>query len=136
VDRRFVMRMAATKLGCCFLVLLVTVVACARIQKTPAVVQPGGPLIMKIASYSFDPNYIRARQGDTLTINLQNVSGSEHNLTIKNPEGKTIVSQDVTAGSTAMVKVELPAQGGYDFYCDKTGHSTLGMKGRIEVAAR
>ncbi len=130
------MRTSLAKLLCYFVLLLVTVSACARVQKTPTLAQPGGVLTMKIDNYSFDPNYIRARDGDVLTINLQNVSGSVHNLTIKNPQGKTILSQDVPPRSTATVKVDLPAPGIYDFHCDKTGHSTLGMKGRIEVSAR
>lgn len=129
------MRSRSIKLKVCLLALLVIVAACARIQKTPALVQPGGSLAMKIDSYSFDPNYIRARQGDILIINLQNISGSEHNLTIKNPQGKTILSQNVAAGNTASVKFDLPVQGVYNFYCDKTGHSIMGMKGQIEVSA-
>ncbi len=119
----------------CFFLVLAALSACAGGQKTPTLVKPGGVLTMKMDSYSFDPNYIRARPGDVLTINLQNVSGREHNLTIKDPQGKTILSQDVPSRSTATVKVDLPAPGIYDFHCDKTGHSTLGMKGRIEVAA-
>ncbi len=130
------MRSPSAKGMCYVLLLLVTVTGCARIQKTPTVAQPGATLTMKMDSFRFDPNYIRITQGEVLTINLQNVSGREHNLTIKNPGGKTIINQDVPAGSTATVKVDLPTRGIYDFYCAKTGHSTLGMKGRIEVVAR
>ncbi len=128
------MRMSSAKLLCYLFLLLLAVAACARVQKTPTVAQSGGTLTMKIDSYSYDPNYIRARQGDVLTINLQNVSGSEHNLTIKDPKGKIILSQNVPARSNATVKIDLPVPGVYEFHCDKTGHSALGMKGRIEVA--
>ncbi len=115
--------------------LVLGLAGCAGVQQKPAILEPGErTLVMKVESFKFEPNYIKARQGTTLEITLQNVASVEHNLTIKTPEGNKLVDKNIPAGGTASVKVELGKPGIYEFYCDRAFHSSMGMKGRIEVS--
>jgi plastocyanin len=89
----------------------------------------------KAESFKFEPNDIKAHRGDILTIKVENGAGIEHNLTIKTPQDNTLMSVDIPAKGTVSVKVSLAETKTYHFYCDKPLHSTLGMKGQIEVTA-
>ena len=123
-------RIAASLMG------FVLIASCATVQQKPTVLQPGEKtLVMKVDSFKFEPNDIKARQGDVLTINVENAASMEHNLTIKTPKGDALVSVDIPAKSAVSIKVNLAETGTYHFYCDKPIHSTLGMKGEIEVTA-
>ncbi len=88
---------------------------------------------MKANNFAFDPAIIVARTGDILTIQVTDVSGEAHNLTVKNPAGTVIADKDIPARQTVTVEVPLTTAGVYPFYCDKPFHESLGMKGRIEV---
>ncbi|MBE0596104.1 MAG: cupredoxin domain-containing protein [Desulfuromonadales bacterium] len=82
-------------------------------------------------NFSFTPDEIRAKAGTTLTLQVKSASATEHNITVKNPAGKTLISQDVPVHETVTVVVPLEEPGEYPFYCDQTMHGTLGMKGRL-----
>jgi plastocyanin len=56
-----------------------------------------------------------------------------HNITVKSPAGKVFKSADLPANSTTKVDLTLSEKGAYEFHCDKTMHTTMGMKGVIEV---
>lgn len=104
---------------------------CARPQKE-VVLAPGDKVIeMKASSFGFDPNLIRARQGDRLILVVENVSGMRHNITLKNPAGDIVFSEDLPAHETVRTEISLPQVGEYSFYCDKPMHPALGMKGRL-----
>ena len=68
-----------------------------------------------------------------LAIEIKNASGSEQNFTLKDPHGNVLTNKNISSGGTVIVNVELPGPAVYEFYCNKTFHSTLGMKGRIIV---
>ncbi len=119
-----------------FAVMGLLMAACAGAPQKPVVLEPGTrELTMKADSLYFEPNYIKARQGDILTIKIENVASIDHNLTIQTPQGRTLVSVDIPAKGTATAKVELSEIGTYNFYCNKPLHSTMGMKGQITVSA-
>ncbi len=90
-------------------------------------------LEMKASSFDFAPSVIIAQKGSTLVLNITNVSGEAHNITVKNPAGKIIKSEDLPAHKTVTVQIRLATAGFYPFYCDKPFHTTLGMKGHIEA---
>ncbi len=90
-------------------------------------------LAMNASSYKFEPNNIKANQGDTIVLNITNVSDKQHNFTIKDPGGKIIQSVELLPKKTVPVKISFPEKGSYDFYCNKPFHPTLGMKGSIQV---
>jgi len=110
--------------------------ACAGQQK-PVTIEPGERTVqLKASDFKFEPNDLKAHQGDVLTIHVENVSGTAHNLTVKNPQGNVLAEVDIPPRGTATAKVRLAETGTYPFYCNKTLHSTLGMKGKIEVSPK
>jgi len=88
---------------------------------------------VKASNFAFDPDVIVAHKGDSLVLNITDVSGETHNITVKDPSGATIKSEDIPARKSITMEIPLQTAGVYPFYCDKPFHSTLGMKGRIEV---
>jgi plastocyanin len=88
---------------------------------------------MKASNFAFDPAIINAQKGQTFVLNVTNVTGEPHNITVKDPAGKVITDEDIPAHKAITVEVPLPTTGTYPLYCDKPLHATLGMKGRIEV---
>lgn len=77
----------------CVVVLLVLLSGCGGSKKTVNVAAaPDGKVMveMKASNYAFDPGVIVARKGDTLVLNVTNVSGEKHNITVKDPAGKVI----------------------------------------------
>lgn len=109
---------------------------CAGTPEVPerALGPPGHPAIVLTAkSFSFTPETIQARAGDELTLEVDNISGSDHNLTIETPGGRTLRSVDLPARERITVKVRLKEAGTYPFYCEQPYHSTLGMRGSIQA---
>ena len=104
---------------------------------TTVVTAPTGPgekvIEIRATSFNFEPNIIRARQGDRLVLVVENAAGMEHNITIRNPGDEVLLSRDLPKHETARIEVFLPERGNYSFYCDKPMHPGLGMKGRLEV---
>ncbi len=125
--------MRKTAIG--FAIALLFILGCASRQpQVEAVLTQGEKTIdMKVSSYEFKPNNIKANQGDTIVLNITNISGSQHNFTIKDPGGKIIHNVELLPNKTEHVRITFTEKGTYDFYCDKPFHPTLGMKGRVEV---
>lgn len=121
-----------------YLGVLLLLSSCAGLQPEVTVSPGGGEkvLAVKASSFKFEPNNIKAYTGEVILLKIEDVSGSGHNFTIKNPQGQVIQSADLPAGKVTDVRVTLSEKGVYDFYCDKPFHSAFGMKGRIEVVDR
>jgi plastocyanin len=90
---------------------------------------------MTAENFAFAPNLIQAEKGDTLLLTVRNTAGSEHNITIKDPEGKVLISRDIPSEGTVELEINLLEHGNYEFFCDKPFHTTFGMKGSIEAKA-
>ena len=88
---------------------------------------------VKASNFAFDPAIVNAQKGQTLVLNITNVTGEPHNITVKDPAGKVIRNEDIPAHKAITVEVPLQTAGTYPLYCDKPLHAPLGMKGRIEV---
>jgi plastocyanin len=125
--------------GCilgCMAALLLLLAGCAGSKKTVNVAAPPGQKVnveMTARNFAFDPGVIVAQRGDVLVLHVTNVSGEKHNLTVKDPAGKVIKSEDLPAHQAVTIEIPLETAGVYPFYCDVDLHATLGMKGRIEV---
>jgi plastocyanin len=115
-------------------VLLVTVGCAGLGSPVTASSQEQGKMAidMKANSFEFQPNNIKVPKPVALTLTIENISGTAHNITIKNPEGQVLKSADLPSEKTISVTVDLLATGKYEFYCDKPLHATLGMKGQIQ----
>lgn len=114
---------------------LLLVASCATQQPLVTIGPEKGEaaIDVKASDFKFEPNNIKAFKGEELVFKIDNISGTEHNLTIKDPQGKELKSVSLPPKETTTVKVSLQESGDYEFYCDKPFHSTFGMKGRIEV---
>ena len=88
---------------------------------------------MKASSFKFEPSTIQLKRTGNLVIRVHNDSSAEHNITVKDPQGKIIASVDLPANKTVSLNVDLKTAGKYEFYCDKPLHAAFGMKGEITV---
>ncbi len=119
-----------------FLCLLLTLAACASQQPLVTIGPAKGEAVVEVkaSSFRFEPNNIKAYKGDVLVFRIENTSGSEHNFSVKGPDGSIIQSVVLPAGQTTQARIPLTATGTYEFYCDKPFHSGFGLKGQIVVA--
>src|SRR6516165_8313528 len=79
--------------------------------------------------YYFEPTFIKAKPGSSVTIELKNEGKTEHNFSITD----TTISQDVMPDQKATVTVTVPASGHLAFFC--RFHQTFGMQGAIFTKA-
>ena len=110
--------------------------ACATLQQPVRVEQKtNGQQENAVAasSFKFEPNHIVAQAGAPLTLVVRNTSVIGHNLTVKAPDGSTVVDVPLPAGQTTNVQLTLNTKGTYSFDCGKPMHSSMGMKGVIEA---
>jgi uncharacterized cupredoxin-like copper-binding protein len=119
---------------CIFLLLA----ACVGLQPQVAVSPEKGEkeLALKADSFKFEPNNIKAYQGDIIVLKIENVSCATHNFTIEDPRENIIQSVDLPSYKTVEIKVTISEAGTYNFYCNKPFHKLFGMKGQIEVFKR
>jgi plastocyanin len=122
----------------CSVLLCIFVIGCAAQQSPLALTASGREkgVLIEVKSFEFRPNIIKMDGPQTLSLNIKNVSSTEHNFTLKNPEGEIIKSVNLPEGKTVSVEIVLPRTGTYPFYCDKTFHASLGMKGAVEVSGK
>jgi plastocyanin len=118
-----------------FLGLVLLVSGCANKSKVVTAPLGAGEKIieMKASSFDFYPDIIRVRQGDQLILLINNAAGMEHNITIENPGGEVLFTQNIPEGEVVRVEMSLTEVGDYPFYCNKPLHPLLGMKGHLEV---
>lgn len=121
---------------CAVIVLLIA--GCAGLQPQVALSEKEGEKVveLKAESFKFEPNNIRAFEGDAVVFRIENVSDSAHNFTIIDPQQQILQSVALPAGKTIDIKVSLAKPGVYEFYCDKPLHSSFGMKGQVEVVKK
>lgn len=80
-------------------------------------------LEMELDDFYFEPTFVKAPGGATATIELHNEGDVTHNFTV---EG-TDVDEDVEAGETKTVTVELGTETLQPFFCEY--HRGAGMQG-------
>lgn len=116
--------MAAALAGCAGL---------GRIQTTS--VRSGNHHIVSIEAgrFYFRPNEIHVDKPGSLTIEIENTSASQENFTLKGPRWHTLESIDLPPHQTTIINVKFHMSGIYQFYCNRTLHSFLGMNGQISV---
>jgi len=105
----------------------------AKVQPAASMTSGGSIITIEASSYKFSPSEIQVEKPGLLAVEVKNVSNSEHNFTIEDLHGKILKSVAIRPGGSAIINVELTERGVYKFYCNKTFHSTFGMKGQIRV---
>jgi plastocyanin len=117
---------------------LFVLAACASLQQqvTVATGESETVVTMEADNFKFKPNNIKTYQGNIIVFKISNVSENNHNFTIKDPDDKMLQSVDLPSKATVEVKIMFPKPGKYNYDCDKPFHSSLGMKGQVEVAKK
>ncbi len=112
-------------------VLVILIAACTHLQPPISAEEGRGVVEMTAGNFKFEPNNITARTGATITFRIQDLSGTTHNFTLKDPDGSIMQSVDIPPNGAVRVKATFSKAGTYQFYCNKAGHSELGMKGQV-----
>ena len=105
-------------------------------KKGPAVIPTvagGGVVTIEAGGYRFNPSLVQVEGPGPIILQVINKTGSDNNLTLKDPAGKIIKSVNIKARETVISNIELSDPGSYGFYCNKRLRATMGMKGRIVV---
>ena len=82
-----------------------------------------------LEDYRFDPETIRVRRGQEVTLTLRNDGAVVHNFRID----EFSVDQDVDVGEDETITFTPDKAGTFEIVCDIPGHRELGMVGRLEV---
>jgi|SRR5208282_1574146 len=119
-------------------VMVVLFAGCASLQPQVDLSEKQSKKVveLKAESFNFEPNNIRAFEGDTILFRVENSSDSTHNFTITNPQQQILKSVDLPAKKAVDINVSFAEPGVYEFYCDKPLHSFFGMKGQVEVVKK
>ena len=83
----------------------------------------GTSLDMDLGDFYFDPTFVQAAPGTTVTVRLANTGKAPHSFTIDRPK----IDVTVSAGGTGMATFQMPKSGTLAFYC--TFHRVQGMQG-------
>jgi len=108
--------------------------ACAQTTSGLATVEvAGGPqkVALQADNYEFTPNRVGVAVGRPVQVEVTNVSDATHSITVLSPKGQKLATADLPPQATRRVTFTPAEPGRYEFYCDKFGHSTLGMKGEF-----
>ena len=117
-------------------VCLATLAAGCAPKRAAYQVPPGeAEVAVEARNFEFKPNLIQARAGEALVLKVKNVAGMGHNLTVFDPQGKSLANVDLPAGQTTEIRLPALTAGVYPFHCDKPLHPSFGMKGEIRVGA-
>jgi plastocyanin len=83
---------------------------------------------VELDDFYFSPTVIKGKPGSQVKLELENESGTEHNLSIDSQS----IDQDVEGGEDATVTVTIPQSGEVSFYCKY--HKSQGMAGALEAS--
>ncbi len=121
------------------LVAALALTACAAEQVTgqaaPAAGRAAGPQRIELTAsdYQFAPNKIAVAAGEPVEVYVKNISESSHNITIKDPQGRKLVSEDLPPHSERKVCFTPTAPGRYEFFCNVDLHALQGMTGEFDA---
>jgi uncharacterized cupredoxin-like copper-binding protein len=93
----------------------------------------GGGETVKISEteYKLTPSDVSVKPGE-VTFDVTNDGSTLHNLEVEGP-GEEAKTDDLDAGASGQVTVDLSKPGTYEMYCTIDGHRDLGMEGEITV---
>jgi plastocyanin len=82
-------------------------------------------LDLEADDYYFAPTFLRGAPGQRLTLEIENESGTLHNLSIPGQR----IDQDIPPNGTVKVEVTIPQSGVMHFFCKF--HTAIGMNGEL-----
>ena len=87
----------------------------------------GSSIEIEMDDFYFNPTFVKATAGSTITVDLRNEGSAPHTFTTG--DGK--VDVEVKPDKTASVKVTIPQSGSLSFHC--RFHQSSGMQGAFAV---
>ncbi len=81
------------------------------------------------SNYSFTPNTLTVKKGDTVKITFKN-SGGTHNLIL---DGYGIGTKTIQGGAEESISFVADKAGSFEYYCSVGQHRAMGMKGTLTV---
>lgn len=81
------------------------------------------------SNYSFTPNTLEVKQGDTVKITFKNSDGF-HNFTI---DELAVATKQIKSGQSEIVEFVADKTGTFEYYCSVGTHRAMGMKGTLTV---
>jgi len=84
-----------------------------------------GSIEIEADDFYFKPTFVKATAGQTLTVKIENESGTAHTFTVDN-QG---IDADLAPKSTQTVTIKVPDSGSVRFYCQF--HVGSGMQGAV-----
>ena len=87
-------------------------------------------LDVELDNFSFGPTFVKAKKGETITLELENESAAPHTFT----SDVLGVDEQVSPGQSASVEITVPSSGNaFRFYC--RFHQSAGMQGAVFTKA-
>lgn len=80
-------------------------------------------------NFSFTPDAIEVKKGDTVKVTFRDVSGS-HNWKL---EEFNVAIEQLKAGESGMIEFVADKTGSFEYYCSIGNHRAMGMKGTLTV---
>lgn len=87
---------------------------------------------VSLTEYAIDPADPSVKAG-TVTFEVSNDGQIAHNLEVEGPSGEVELEQDLAAGDSDALEVDLSEPGTYEWYCPVGNHRDEGMEGEITV---
>ncbi|MGE5264808.1 MAG: cupredoxin domain-containing protein, partial [Acidobacteriota bacterium] len=120
-------------LGAVALAVLLSLVLTATSRTTVSAQAKTGAAVVDMKNYSFAPNSMQAKAGDTVRVVIKNDDTTLHTFTL--PQAGVDVT--VAPGSEKVVEFKAPAAGVYQWYCtphsNANGATREGMVGTLQV---
>lgn len=103
-------------------------------QEEPHPTSPAGKVAVKEFTvegqpFSFTPNTITVKQGDTVTIVFKNIKGM-HDFKIDEFD---VATKKAAEGESDTVQFLADKKGSFEYYCSVGHHRAMGMKGTLIV---
>jgi plastocyanin len=92
----------------------------------------GESVAISETEYALDPADPSVSAG-TVTFDVSNDGEITHNLEVEGPNGEVELDQDLAAGDSGTLEVDLSEPGTYEMYCPIGDHRDQGMEGEITV---
>jgi len=112
----------------------VAMTACFAVESEPtgtAQCDPNATVLMVEAhEFSFKPNMLKAKKGQSVCVVLENDGVMAHNL---NLQGLGLKTRTIQPGKTDAFSFSPAKPGEYLFFCAVPGHRNAGMKGNLTV---
>ena len=101
---------------------------------TTGAAEAGGGETVKMSAvdFKFEPSDPTVAPGE-VTFEVTNDGEAPHNLEVEGPSGEAELPEDLQAGDSGDLPVDLSEPGTYKFYCPVGNHEQLGMVGEVTV---